>query len=166
QVGEDTVGRVIDLDLRLDARLLEEAVLLRRPGRQVEDGARDHRDAQRRLGARGERREQQGERGDNQYFDGRRHLVLSPSALPAPASSFLTSFGSRASGAVMSALSSARSEPIGHGSCSRGKSCASRATRRLAFSALAVSTLMMSCTVTASWSGCQQSKSVTMATVA
>ena len=88
------------------------------------------------------------------------------STRPATASSFFNSSGSRASGAVISALSSARSEPIGHGSCSRGKSFASRATSRFAFSALAVSTLMMSCTVTASWSGCQQSKSVTIATVA
>jgi hypothetical protein len=55
---------------------------------------------------------------------------------------------------------------MGQGSCSRGKSRASRATSAFAFSALAVSTSMMSCTVTASWSGCQQSKSVTMATVA
>ncbi len=61
---------------------------------------------------------------------------------------------------------SALSEPIGHGSCSRGKSRASRATRSCALSAFAISTLMMSLTVTASWSGCQQSKSVTMATVA
>src|SRR5215813_804847 len=80
-----------------------------------------------------------------------------PSTLPATASSFLRSFLSRASGAVISALSSARSEPIGQASCSRGKSRASRATSRLALSALALSTLMMSCTVTASWSGCQQS---------
>jgi hypothetical protein len=85
---------------------------------------------------------------------------------PATASSFLTSLRSRACGAVISALSSARSDPIGHGSCARGKSRASRATKRAAFSALAMSTLIMSCTVTASWSGCQQSKSVTMATVA
>src|SRR5262245_9249674 len=86
--------------------------------------------------------------------------------LPATASSFLMISGSRASGAVIKALSSARSDPTGQGSCSRGKSCARRATRRLAFSAFDSSTLMMSCTVTASWSGCQQSKSVTMAAVA
>src|SRR5262245_4758474 len=72
------------------------------------------------------------------------------STLPATASSFLTSAGSRASGAVISALSSARSEPSGHGSCSLGKSRASRATRALALSALELSTRMMSCTVTAS----------------
>lgn len=88
------------------------------------------------------------------------------STRPATASSFFKSSGSRASGAVISAVSSARSEPMGHGSCSRGKSFASRATSVFAFSALLVSTLMMSCTVTASWSGCQQSKSVTIATVA
>ncbi len=76
------------------------------------------------------------------------------------------SAGSRASGAVISALSSARSEPIGQASCSRGNSRASRVTRRFALSAFAVSTLITSATVTASWSGCQQSKSVTMATVA
>src|SRR5262249_26623127 len=38
--------------------------------------------------------------------------------------------------------------------------------QRLGLVGMAVSTEMMSCTVTASWSGCQQSKSVTMATVA
>src|SRR5213595_1065534 len=43
---------------------------------------------------------------------------------------------------------------------------AERAKQLVARSALVVSTLMMSCTVTASWSGCQQSKSVTIATVA
>src|SRR5262249_8030103 len=72
------------------------------------------------------------------------------SNLPATASSFFNSTGSRASGAVISALSSARSEPIGHGSCSLGKSPASRATRAFALSALELSTWMMSCTVTAS----------------
>src|SRR6266853_481721 len=89
-----------------------------------------------------------------------------PNSRPATASSFAISAGSRASGAVMMAVSRARSEPIGQGSCSRGKSRAKRTTRRLALSALAASTLMTSCTVTASWSGCQQSKSVTIATVA
>src|SRR5450830_899761 len=97
---------------------------------------------------------------------GRGHGDFPFSTLPATASSFLISSGSRASCAVTSALSSALSEPIGHGSCSRGKSCASRATRRCARVALSISTLMMSGMVTASWSGCQQSKSVTMATVA
>ena len=53
-----------------------------------------------------------------------------PNTLPATASSFANSAGSRASGAVINAVSRARSEPIGHGSCSRGKSRASRATRR------------------------------------
>jgi len=48
--------------------------------------------------------------------------------LPATASSFFRSFGSRASGAVISAASGARSGPMGLGSCSRGKSRASRAT--------------------------------------
>ena len=48
----------------------------------------------------------------------------------------------------------------------RAKSRAKRATRRLALSAFWLNTFTMSCTVTASWSGCQQSKSVTMATVA
>ena len=54
--------------------------------------------------------------------------------LPCPqsASSFLINSGSRASGAVISAVSSARSEPIGHASCSRGKSRANRATSFLA----------------------------------
>ena len=80
-------------------------------------------------------------------------LSFLPNTLPATASSFLSSSGSRASGAVMSAESSARSEPIGQGSCSCGKSCASRATRRFAFSAFASRTLIMSCTVTASCCG-------------
>jgi hypothetical protein len=40
---------------------------------------------------------------------------------PGTAASFLSSSGSRAFGAVIRALSSPRSEPIGHGSCSRGK---------------------------------------------
>src|SRR5262249_6650530 len=77
-----------------------------------------------------------------------------PSTLPATASSFLRSFLSRASGAVISALSSARSEPIGQASCSRGKSRASRATIRFALSALAWRTLMMSSTFNTSWSRC------------
>src|SRR6266403_346808 len=98
-----------------------------------------------------------------------RHLQKSAHARktrPATASSFFNSSGSRASGPVINAVSSERSEPIGHGSCLLGKSLASRATRLLALSAFDVSTRMMSFTVTASWSGCQQSKSVTMATVA
>ncbi len=45
---------------------------------------------------------------------------------PATASSFFISAGSRASGAVIIANSSALSEPIGHASCSRGKSLAKR----------------------------------------
>src|SRR5262245_31460113 len=80
----------------------------------------------------------------------RRGCQLALSTLPATASSFLMISGSRASGAVINALSSARSEPTGQGSRSRGKSRARRATRRLAFSAFDSSTLMMSCTVTAS----------------
>ena len=46
-------------------------------------------------------------------------------------------------------------DPIGHASCSRGKSRANRVTRALARSALSTSTLTMSCTVTASCSGCR-----------
>ena len=53
------------------------------------------------------------------------------STLPATASSFFSSSGSRASGAVISAVSSARSEPIGHGSCSRGKSLREPRDQRL-----------------------------------
>src|SRR5262249_18309213 len=68
------------------------------------------------------------------------------STRPATASSFLRSSGSRASGAVMIALSSARSEPTGQNSCSRGKSRASRATSRAPLSALSSSTLVMSLT--------------------
>src|SRR5262249_38629784 len=104
---------------------------------------------------------------DTRHQHPEREAVTQPrNTLPATASSFFSSSGSRASGAVIIAASSGRSEPTGHGSCSRGKSRASRATSVFAFSAFAVSTLMMSCTVTASWSGCQQSKSVTIATVA
>ena len=44
-----------------------------------------------------------------------RRLLLS--TRPATASSFLRSFLSRASGAVISAASSARSDPTGHASC-------------------------------------------------
>ena len=55
--------------------------------------------------------------------------MLAPdlSTRPATASSFFRSSGSRAEGAVMMAPSSARSEPTGHGSCSAGKSRATRA---------------------------------------
>jgi hypothetical protein len=51
---------------------------------------------------------------------------------PATASNFLSSSGSRASGAVIKALSRARLELIGHSSCSRGKSRARRATSAFA----------------------------------
>jgi hypothetical protein len=51
---------------------------------------------------------------------------------PATASNLLSSSGSRASGAVIKALSRARSEPIGHGSCSRGKSRKRRTTSAFA----------------------------------
>src|SRR5262245_40664257 len=68
----------------------------------------------------------------------------------ATASSFLRSSGSRASGAVMMAVSSARSEPMGQGSCSRGKVRASRAMSRAPFSAFVISTLMKAGAVTAS----------------
>jgi hypothetical protein len=61
-----------------------------------------------------------------------RHTLRPCKMRPARASSFFRSSGSPASGAVINALSRARSEPIGHGSCSRGKSRARRATRRFA----------------------------------
>src|SRR6185503_18557361 len=67
------------------------------------------------------------------YFDGL-------STRPATASSFLTRSGSRFSGAVMIAYSSAWSEPTPQAGCSRGKSRASRVTKRLAFSLLPFST--------------------------
>ena len=64
-------------------------------------------------------------RSDARLASARGHALFS--TRPATASSFFNSSGSRASGAVMIAVSSARSEPIGQGSCSRGKSRASRA---------------------------------------
>src|SRR6202166_1967512 len=64
------------------------------------------------------------------FEGGRGHDLYPFSTLPATASSFLISAGSRASGGVINAVSSALSEPMGHGSCSRGKSRASRANRR------------------------------------
>src|SRR5258708_24427084 len=72
------------------------------------------------------------------------------STLPATASSLASNLTSRASGAVINAVSSALSDPTGHGSCSRGKSLARRATSALALPAFEFSTRMISCTVTAS----------------
>ena len=64
---------------------------------------------------------------------------------PPPHRAFSAARGSRASGAVISAVSSARSEPIGHGSCSLRKIPRQpRHQTRFAFSALAFSTRMMS----------------------
>src|SRR6266851_10518052 len=85
---------------------------------------------------------------------------------PATASSLATMSADRTAGAVIRAYSSARSQPAGQGlglvSLRRG---AIMATSALAFSAFSPSTRTISATCTWSWSGCQQSKSVTMATV-
>src|SRR6185295_11291978 len=79
------------------------------------------------------------------------------STRPATASSFLTRAGSRFSGAVRIAYSSAVSEPILQGGCSRGKSRATRVTKRLAFSELAFSTLRIDRMSTSPCCGCQES---------
>jgi hypothetical protein len=72
--------------------------------------------------------------------------------------------GSRASGAVISACSSACAAAAGGGLRRRPRVPASPATSVRAACALPSSTRIMASTVTASCPGCQQSKSVTMAT--
>src|SRR5690606_14266957 len=77
-----------------------------------------------------------------------------PRTRPATASSRDRSSGSRACGAVIMAKSSARSEPMGHGSCSRGKSRARRITSACACAAFSFRTRTTAATSTWPCWGC------------
>ena len=89
-----------------------------------------------------------------------------PRTRPATASSFAAIAGSRASGAVMTACSRAVWHPSLQAPVRAPSSRAASLTSARPWPAFASSTPMMFSTDTESWSGCQQSKSVTIATVA